>query len=57
MKYRVTRIDGSVVGVYDASSEDEVLDRVGADSKSGFPSHEAAEAAAIEGVLMIEGTE
>ena len=50
MKYRVVRGDGSVIGIYDASSEDEVLEKIGGDTKSGYPSHEAAEAAAMAAI-------
>ena len=55
MKYRVTRGDGSVVGIYEAASEDEVLDRIAKDPASGVPSREAAESAAMDGAIMLEG--
>ena len=54
MKYRVTRSDGSLVGMYDASSEDEVLDKIAHDPSSAFPSREAAESAAMEGSILLE---
>jgi hypothetical protein len=57
MKYRVTRGDGSLVGTYDAPSEDEVLDKIAADTSSGFPSREAAEGAAMDGAIRLEGVE
>ncbi len=57
MKYRVRRSDGAVIGVYDASSEDEVLDKMGVDSGSGYPSREASETAAMQGAITIEGIE
>jgi len=55
MKYQVRRSDGTILGVYDASSEDELLDKVGADSSSGYASREAAEAAAMDGAILLEG--
>jgi hypothetical protein len=57
MKYRVRRNDGTVIGIYDASSEDDVLDKVAADSSSGYPSREAAETAAMDGAILLEGVE
>jgi hypothetical protein len=57
MKYRVKRSDGTVIGTYEASSEDEVLAKVGADQGSGYPSRETAEAAAMDGAILIEGAE
>jgi hypothetical protein len=57
MKYRVMRSDGSIVGTYDASSEDEVLGKISDDANSGFPSREAAEGAAMDGLIRLEGVE
>jgi hypothetical protein len=57
MKYRVTRSDGSVVGMYDASSEDEVLDKIALDPLSTFPSREAAESAAMDGSILLESVD
>jgi hypothetical protein len=57
MKYRVMRGDGSLVGIYDAASEDEVLDKIAADSGSGYSSREAAEGAAMDGAILLEGVD
>ncbi len=57
MKYRVITSGGAVVGVYDATSEDEVLDKVGADSSTGYATRAAAEDAAMNGAILIEAAE
>jgi hypothetical protein len=57
MKYRVRRTDGSVIGIYEAPSEDEVLDKLATDPDSGFSSRQASEAAAMDGAITIEGAE
>jgi hypothetical protein len=57
MKYRVTRDDGTEIGSYDAASEDEVLDKLAADQGSGYPSRAAAEAAAMDGRILLESAE
>jgi hypothetical protein len=57
MKYRVVTSGGAVVGVYDAASEDEVLDKVGADSSTGYATRAAAEDAAMNGAILIEAAE
>jgi hypothetical protein len=45
---------GAVVGNYEAASEDEVLDLVGADAGSGYSGRAAAEEAAMSGAIAIE---
>jgi hypothetical protein len=57
MQYRVRKSDGTVIGVYDAASEDEVLDKLGVDSKSGYPSRAEAEGAALDGLILFEMVE
>ena len=57
MKYRVVTDGGAVVGLYEAASEDEVLEQVAADKASGYATHEAAENAALAGVLSIEAAD